>query len=165
MKADLITFLICVLILSITQSSIEINTSSDKIQKLENIKKTLYEIEQYKSIISKKKIINFDYLKNDYRVPLIGMCLCGILLFILMTISARSIQNLKQNKNLTVKENTNKEIIIGPNVSAYSYSFQNNLTIKENNYEEDQENIKNELSLNLSYDDRNNIETIIDSLY
>lgn len=164
MKADLITFLISVLLLT-TTSSFELNTSSHKIQKIENIKKTLDEIEQYKSIISKKKIINFDYLKNDYRVPLIGMCLCGILLFILMTISAKSLQNSKQSQNLAIKENNIKDIVIGPNVSAYSYSFQNNLTIRDNNFEEDQGNIKNELSLNLSYDDRNNIETIIDSLY
>lgn len=168
MKTVLYSILISVLI-SYTIASIGESTSLSKEERLESIKKTLNDIQEYKSHLTNNKksnIYQINRLVNDYRPSLVIMCVIGITLFIIM---ASIIQKTK--KEMSIKRlNKYFEVRRLPNeIKEFKNSFNNNDLFTfgevENSLDESNFITKEDNSLNLSCDDRNDLETIIDFLY
>lgn len=167
MKTVLYSFLISVLISYTIQSTAE-STLITKQERLESIKKSLNDIQEYKSHLANNKksnLYNINRLVNDYRPSLVIMGLIGVALFIVM---ASIIQKTK--KEMSIKRlNKYFDIRKQPNeIREFKHSFNNNLFTfgeVENPFDESNFIVKEDNSLNLSCDDRNDLETIIDFLY
>lgn len=206
MKAAPLTIFFCVFITILSQANDQTlldvdskGTIQDKINRISVIKKTLNELKEYRTHVGKtdeiKTLLSLNRLMNDYRVHLICICLMGITFLVIISLfihkakreaSFSNFNNLwlkKSNANTNANGNSGKTNLpvytIGTNISAISYSFNDNEKDKErdiqgftfgemgNLIEEDPDNIyiKDDNTLNLSYDDRNDLERIIDCFY
>ncbi len=196
MKAAPLTIFFCVFVTILSQvkdqSMLDVEskgTIQDKINRISVIKKTLNELKEYKNHVSQsddiRNFINLNGLMNDYRVHLVCMCFMGITFLIIISLfihKAKRESSFNNFNNLWIRKDEKPQLpvyTIGNNISAISYSFNDNEKDKERNFEgftfgemgnlieEDPDNIyiKDDHTLNLSYDDRNDLETIIDCFY
>jgi len=195
MKAALLTIFFCVFITIYSQvkdqSMLDVEskgTIQDKINRISVIKKTLNELKEYKHHVSQsddiKNILNLNGLMNDYRIHLVCICFMGMTFLIIISLfiqKAKREASFNNFNNLWKRKDEKQQHVytIGNNISAISYSFNDNAKDNErdaqgftfgemgNFIEEDPDNIfiKDDNTLNLSYDDRNDLERIIDCFY